>query len=57
MPSTSSTPQFQLSELPVVVQVARSAEGVVMPRPELRPVAADNGQAMTPSTPTMAPVT
>ena len=52
MPSTRSTPQSTVSGSPVVMNSARFALGVVIPRPELRPVAAESGQAITPMRPT-----
>src|SRR5699024_8390647 len=44
--STSMTPQSMSSVSPVARYPVRFAEGVVMPSPELRPVAADRGQAI-----------
>ena len=54
-PRTSSTPQSMVSS-PLMRNLERLEDGLVMPRPSLRPVAAESGQAITPSTPMMAAV-
>ena len=55
MPRTSMTPQSSLPSAPVTRKFSRLAVGVVMPKPSLRPVAADSGHAITPIRPTSAP--
>src|SRR5699024_2669255 len=54
-PRTSSAPQYTVYS-PLMRNLERLEDGLVMPRPSLRPVAADSGQAITPSTPMMAAV-
>ena len=53
---TSRVPQFMYAESPEPNQPTRCADGVVMPRPESRPVACDSGHARVPIRPTMMAV-
>lgn len=50
-PSTNNTPQSMRDASPVVRNETMLADGVVMPRPELRPVAFDTSAIQEPISP------
>lgn len=54
-PITSRVPQFKNFSSPVVMKETACALGVVIPRPSLRPVAAESGHAITPRMPMSVP--
>lgn len=57
IPSTKNTPQLMKPESPVVKYCRILADGVVIPKPNTRPVAALNGQAIKAITPINVAVT